>query len=295
MSSLSLVTWNVRYFSQRLQGLAASRHTMRAVADALVALDPLPDVIALQEVETRSLRGGLHPAGMLRRFTSCLRASLVAADHRRRLTSLYYPAHRYALGPINVFTTGLALVVTDRVKILDHDAGAPSPITHVRLPAFRHLKQRRVVGFARLAATDGGAAFDVYNTHLSLPAFLEGGPHTLPERMGSGSNQLEEVEHLLGVVGRHRSDAAIIVGDFNSAPGSRAHRAILDAGWVDPTPEADRDIATAGFLDRRMHIDHVFATPAVRWQRLTTHSIDAEPFRRLSDHAPKVGVLQPAG
>ena len=291
MAALTIWTWNVRYFSQGLGGLAATWPTLRGIADVVAAADPLPDVLALQEVETRSLRGGMHRAPQLSRFLSALRAGLARRGRSPTVRGIYFPAHVYGPASLPLYTTGLALVVRGTVVVERTNAEAPADVTHVRLSAFGAWKQRRVVGHVRVRPAAGGPGIDVYVTHLSLPAFLEVGPHRVPEAMGEGSNQLREIENVLRTVGRNRDDAAILAGDFNAAPGSPAHRAIIDAGWRDPTPEHARAVPTAAFLDRRMHIDHLFGTPAVVWSRVTVGSIDAAPFAGRSDHAPKMGTF----
>src|SRR5687767_13032030 len=53
--TLRLVSYNVRYFGHALKGLASTRGAKRVIASRLVDLDPRPDLICLQEVETISL------------------------------------------------------------------------------------------------------------------------------------------------------------------------------------------------------------------------------------------------
>src|SRR3989449_8543592 len=57
--ALRILSYNVRYFGHALRGLASTRGSKRNIADALGALDPIPDVVCLQEVETISLRSSL--------------------------------------------------------------------------------------------------------------------------------------------------------------------------------------------------------------------------------------------
>src|SRR5512133_721746 len=57
-----LVSYNVRYFGNALRGLASTPGIKRRIAAQVLALDPIPDVICLQEVETLSLRSTVaHP------------------------------------------------------------------------------------------------------------------------------------------------------------------------------------------------------------------------------------------
>ena len=290
MADLSLMTWNVRYFSQGTGGLRATQGGIARIASALARQSTVPAILALQEVETRSLRAGYHAQPQLDRFVDALSAALTREGHPIHYRALYYPAHRYAMGPAALYTTGLAMLVSDELEIVDHNAATPHDITHVRLPGLQAFKQRRIAAHVRVQQPSG-EQLDLFNTHLSLPAFLEVGPHRVPSRMGHGSNQLIEAQRLLAFASEKRGAHAVVMGDFNSLPGSPVHQHIVASGWVDATPPEQRSIGTAAFLDRRMAIDHVFSTPGVRWSALTTHPVDQGPFSGLSDHAPKTGVL----
>lgn len=297
MQPLGIMTWNVRYFGHGWGGLRATEGWIRRMARRLAALDPLPDVLALQEVEARSLRGGLHQDPQLNRFMDEFHAALVQRGKTPRFRGLYWPAHRYALRVGHpLYTTGLALIVSDRMEV----AGDPTvrDITHVRLSVFEPMKQRRIAAHVRLRlrASRDRDWIDLFNTHLSLPAFLEVGPHRVPDRMGHGSNQLAEVEKLLSFVDRHAGSKAVILGDFNTLPGSPVYQRVRHLGWVDAFAET-RGLelseqlrwGTARFLHKHMHIDHVFSTPGLRWSAFGDHRIDAGPLVGLSDHAPKLG------
>src|SRR5205085_1343261 len=50
--ALRILSYNVRYFGHALRGLASTRGSKRAIADALSSLEPAADIICLQEVET---------------------------------------------------------------------------------------------------------------------------------------------------------------------------------------------------------------------------------------------------
>ncbi len=298
MDDWTVMTWNVRYFGHGLRGLRATPSGMRRAAEALASVVPLPDLVALQEVETRSLRGGLHPQGQLLRFLDQLHRALARAGRPERFRGVYFPAHRYGLGrgPA-VYTTGLAVLVGPRLEIVADNAASPDEITHHRVPWTRRVKQTRVVGHVRVRPREGGRPLDLFNTHLSLPAFLEVGPHRVHARMGHGSNQLAEVQAVLDALSRRSDGAAVLVGDFNTAPGSAAYDALTGAGLVDAfahandlAPQDLHGIGTAGFAAARMHIDHIFSDPDVAWKQVHAHQIDDEgPFRGVSDHTPKVG------
>lgn len=286
MDALTLMTWNVRYFGQQTGGLRATRRCMTDIAAGIAGMDAVPDVLALQEVEDRSLRGGLSEVGQLDRFRDALHAALQAAGSPRRYQGLYFPAHRYSL-PVAppLYTTGLALLVSEAVTV-EH-AGAEE-ITAVRLPVFARLKQKRIAVHVRLRR--GGHRLDLFNTHLSLPAFFEGSPHTVPARMGTGSNQLAEIQAVLAMMGRREEVLpTVVVGDLNSLPGSPVHQALLDAGLSDIFADQGA-LSTARFAHLRMHLDHIFATPDLAWSRCV---VPGEPLASLSDHRPKVGTLKP--
>lgn len=290
MSSLSVMTWNVRYFGHGSGGVRASDRWMRKMAWVLAGRPEIPDVIALQEVEDGSLRGGREP--QLGRFVTFLHEALHAHRRTERFSALYFPAHRYTFGETSLFTTGLATLVSDAHRIEHHNATAPYDITHVRWRGMHPLKQRRVAAHVRIRPR-GGPAVDVVNVHLSLPAFFEErGPHRIPHRMGHGTNQLVEVENLLGWLGELPTGPKVVLGDFNSAPDSPAHRRLVAGGLVDAWGGRAVDGGTASFLHLRMHIDHLFATPTVSWSQVRAHSLDHGPFRGLSDHAPKTGRLR---
>ncbi len=295
MSGLNIMTWNVRYFGHGTRGLRAFDGWIRRVASAVGGMQQLPDVIALQEVETRSLRVGLSGPTQLERFAEHL--SLAIPDRTYR--PLYYPAHRYAIGDgPALYTTGLAMLVSDHVEVLHDNSEDPHAITHIRAGRLSAFKQARIVAHVRLGV--GGKALDLFNTHMSLPAFFEVGPHRIHSKMGHGSNQLAEVEQLQSVIEECRTgDHAVLMGDLNTAPASPAYNAIIDNGWVDAhasftgaAPDLLGHIATARFMHLRMHLDHVFATPNILWTDFKAHGVDgAGPFAGLSDHAPKSGRL----
>ena len=157
----------------------------------------------------------------------------------------------------------------------------------MRIPALARLKQKRIAVHARLAWS--GRRLDLFNTHLSLPAFFEGSPHTVPQRMGYGSNQRSEIQAVLDMMAQRAAGRpAILVGDLNSQPGSPVHQAVLAAGMVD-IYDGYEDVSTARFAHLRMHLDHIFASPSLAW---SARSVPDAPFSALSDHRPKVGTLR---
>lgn len=292
---LTLMTWNVRYFGHGAGGLRATQAGIDAVARALTGGEALPDVIALQEVETVSLRGGLHPTPQLDRLTGAMEAELLAQGRPKRYRSLYFPAHVYTTPLFPLYTTGLALLVAEPLEV---EATSRLDITHRRFRVTARMKQTRVCAHARLRLPSD-QRIDVFNTHLSLPAFFTRDLPRLPWRMGHGENQLEEIRAVADFVREKAGPHAVLVGDFNSAPDSPVYAHLLASGGLrDPfrevmAPERVATWATNGLLNLRMHIDHVFSTPTVRWLDFDgSHPFDERgTYFGISDHVPKVGRL----
>ena len=93
--------------------------------------------------------------------------------------------------------------------VLDMRADGPHDITHrARL---KNLKQTRIC--AHVAFESDRGAFDVFNTHLSLPNIFAKAFWTEPRRLGYGKNQLEEAKQLADFVTREaQSPNYVIVG-----------------------------------------------------------------------------------
>jgi len=98
-----------------------------------------------------------------------------------------------------------------------------------------------------------------------------------------------------------RSDRWVLVGDFNALPGSPVYRTLRDAGCADAFAAHhawdDETLVrwpTAGFMNMRMHLDHVFSGNSLRWLHFDgTHKFGQKngAFRGLSDHVPIVGTF----
>src|SRR5262249_39036167 len=140
---------------------------------------------------------------------------------------------------------------------------------------------------------------DVFNTHLSLPSWFYKEFWTGEARMGFGPNQLAEAKRLADFVEHERrSNHFIVVGDFNALPGSPVDRYLRhERGLVDAfsrvqhmTDRQARKWPTAGFLNLRMHLDHIYASRSIDWLDFT----DSHPFGErgafagLSDHVPLI-------
>ncbi|APR83415.1 Endonuclease/exonuclease/phosphatase family protein [Minicystis rosea] len=301
--TLRLVTYNVRYFGHLTRGIASTGSAFSRIARALATLDPLPDLVCLQEVETQSLRATSanrlwHPQEtQLERIMTELHAALALQKRAERYTAYYFPAHTYRLtSRTNIYTTGLAVIARDTFTIGHHNAHKPHDITHRQ--RVRNLKQTRICAHVSFVH-ESGFTFDVFNTHLSLPSVFSREFWTGDARMGFAPNQLAEARTLADFVAKEqRSPHFVVVGDFNSLPGSPVDRYLRkERGFVDAfshvrqlSEEASRAHATAGFLNLRMHLDHVYSSPLLEWLDFdgTMPFGELGGFAGLSDHVPLI-------
>jgi endonuclease/exonuclease/phosphatase family metal-dependent hydrolase len=302
---LRIVSYNVRYFGHALRGLASTRRPKLGIAQALAALDPLPDAICLQEVETISIRSriafrrGHAEEPQLDAFMAALGEAFAAAGKPCPYKAFYFRAHAYGPTRLPVYTTGLAMLVhLGRLRILGNNQDQPHKITHRGRVLWENQKQTRIC--AHLAVGYHGRAVHLFNTHLSLPTPFGREFWSVKDKMGFGKNQLKEAESLAGFVTRHAgSDPFIVCGDFNSAPGSPVYRYLTSAvgfrgaqevlGLIDPT--TPKGFPTAGIARLRMHLDHFFAAPQVEWLDMDgtrPFGDKTSPFHGLSDHVPLI-------
>lgn len=307
MLPVRVVTYNVRYFGHGTRGLASTAKAMSRIAEALAALDPLADVICLQEVETTSLRSNLaHPAPegetQLERLMGLIHNALHTAGKRDTYEAYYFPAHAYKLSVAPLYTTGLAVIAKRDFRVSHHNAGQPHDITFRKIHPVKKLKQTRICAHLRVEHKSG-IDLDIFNTHLSLPTTFSKAFWFEPRRMGWGPNQLEEAQNLAKFVAKERkSDRWVVVGDFNALPGSPVYRTLREQGFSDPFADYyhfdEEDLVkwpTAGFMNLRMHLDHVFSGPGLSWLDFEgTHRFGQRngTFRGLSDHVPIVGTFK---
>jgi len=300
---LRIVSYNVRYFGHAVRGLASTRAGKRGIATALATLEPVPDVVCLQEVETKSIRSNLgrpYPEEtQLESFMTELQQAFARRGMEMPYQALYFRAHNYRLGEISLYTTGLAVLVNlNTLRIDAHNAAAPQGITHYRTAAWKDTKQSRICAHMRLGNGANGT-FHLFNTHLSLPSPFAREYWSIKDKMGWGVNQVSEAARLVDFVRERAGDEPFIVcGDFNSLPGSPVFRLLADeAGFRVPQLELGqidlrhpRKFPTAGFLRMRMHLDHLFSDRRVEWIDLEgTHPFGDGPFHGLSDHMPLIG------
>lgn len=304
MRPIRVITYNVRYFGHGTRGIASTRRAMGRIAGALATLTPLADVICLQEVETTSLRSNVaHPAPsgetQLERLVAMLHDALVAAGRRDAYEAYYFPAHTYRLSVAPLYTTGLAVIAHRDFHVAHHNAAEPHDITYRHIHRVKRLKQTRICAHLHVHHKSG-VDLDIFNTHLSLPTTMSREFWLEPKRMGWGPNQVEEAKNLLAFIRKEKkSERFVVVGDFNALPGSPVYRTLRDSGLRDPFAEYyhfDEDALlgwpTAGFMNMRMHLDHVFCGEGVEAVDFDgTHRFGQRNggFRGLSDHVPIVG------
>jgi len=302
---LRIVTYNVRYFGHALRGLASTRGGKRGVAESLAALDPVPDIVCLQEVETISLRSRLvfrrshEEETQLESFMAELEQAFEKKPPPFPYDAFYFRAHVSRIGNTPLQTMGLAILVHRyRLKIDAHNCESPHNITYHHVLRWKDRKQTRICAHMQLKGT-GGRAFHIFNTHLSLPTPFASSFWTNKEKMGFGINQLQEAKTLAAFIHRHAgSDPFIVCGDFNSAPASPVYRYLTEdagllgvqrhLGQIDGSP---RGFPTAGFMNLRMHLDHLFSSGGVRWLDLEgtkAFGDKSSPFWGKSDHMPLI-------
>ena len=306
---LRIVSYNVRYFAHALKGLATSKRSMDAIARRLSQLDPLADVVCLQEVETRSLRSTMafRRTGptQLEAFMEVLAKDVSRGRKAFPYEAYYFPAHAYRVRKMAIYTTGLAVLVNkERLTVRGHNGPAPHAITHHHVARLKQAKQSRICAHVRVE-TPSGTVLHVFNTHLSLPTPFARSFWSAREKMGFGQNQLHEARklaaHVQAVAG---SEPFVVCGDFNSSPASPVYRYLTaEVGWggaqetlkqIDA--EARRGFPTAGFFRLRMHLDHLFGGNGIRWVDLEgTAPFGRGAFRGLSDHVPLIARFLPEG
>lgn len=304
---LRIVSYNVRYFGHALRGLASTVGPKRRVSSALASLEPLPDVVCLQEVETTSFRSSValrrkNPGEtQLQAFMGRMEEIFAAQAREMPYEAYYFPAHHYKLGDFSLYTTGLAILVNRRTLRVDrHNVDAPAQITHHHVQRLKERKQSRICAHMRLLCVEDGRPFHVFNTHLSLPTPFAREYWSTKDKMGCGVNQLHEARKLMALVQELTGgEPFVMCGDFNSPPASPVFRYLCEeahltcaqaaVGQIDPT--ASRGFPTAGFMHLRMHLDHLFSNGGVTWldmEETRPFGDLSSRFHGLSDHMPLI-------
>src|SRR5262249_15823524 len=120
---------------------------MKRIADALAGLDPLADIVCLQEGETHSIRSTVAPPPRkgepeVEGLLVMLRQALAAVGKPDTYEAYYFPAHAYQLGrKTHIYTTGLAILIHRDLEIHHHNSSGPHDITYRRIHPVRRLKQ----------------------------------------------------------------------------------------------------------------------------------------------------------
>ena len=306
---LRIVSYNVRYFAHALRGLASTRSSKRGVAEALASLDPIADVICLQEVETISLRSSLafrrahKEETQLESFMSELEIAFERLTPPFPYDAYYFRAHANRVGEVPLSTMGLAILVNRyRVRVAEHNADQPQAITHHHVRRFKDRKQARICAHMKLF-DPVGKPVHLFNTHLSLPTPFARAFWTGRDKMGHGVNQVFEARTLSAFVKKHvEAEPYVVCGDFNSPPGSPVYRHLTEEFGMTGVQEAlgqidgsARGFPTAGFLRLRMHLDHFFSGGGVRWLDLSgtqPFGDRSSPFAGISDHMPLIGRFE---
>jgi endonuclease/exonuclease/phosphatase family metal-dependent hydrolase len=308
---IRIMTYNVRYFGHALRGLASSGKSKRGIAKALARLEPAPDIVCLQEVDTISLRASVayrraHPEQtQLECFMAELERAFGATGRESPYQAFYFRAHAYKLAKTPLYTTGLAVLVDrNSLRVANHNVASPQHITFHRVARWRDAKQTRICAHIELLGEH--RRFHIFNTHLSLPTPFVREFWKRGHKMGFGTNQVHEARALAGFIRvRAKEEPFLLCGDFNSAPGSPVFQylteeagitcAQLELGHINGAP---RYFPTAGLMRLRMHLDHLFSGNGVEWIDLegTTRYGDRKaPFHALSDHVPLIGRFRLPG
>jgi endonuclease/exonuclease/phosphatase family metal-dependent hydrolase len=306
------MSYNVRYFGHALRGLASTRTSLSRIATRLAVLEPLADVLCLQEIDTISLRSQLAFRGrragetQLESLMGELEAAFASDCRPFPYEGFYFRAHVNQFRGVPIYTTGLAILVnTRRLRVDRHNMSSPERITHHHVKRWRDRKQTRICAHLRIT-THAGLPLHVFNTHLSLPTPFARAFWSERMRMGWGPNQLHEARTLATFVHRHAgSEPFLVCGDFNSAPGSPVFAyltgeagfssALGDLGFIDLM--RPRAFPTCGFMGLRMHLDHLFSGNGVRWIDVDGTACFGDrsgSFRGLSDHVPLIGRFRAA-
>jgi endonuclease/exonuclease/phosphatase family metal-dependent hydrolase len=307
--TLRVASYNVRYFGHALKGLASTASSKARIAAAIANLTPLADVVCLQEVETNSLRSTAAHRGRSKSHTQLdaflvhLQQALLQRSQRATYRAFYYPAHAYQLGPIRVYTTGLAILVNEQtLRVLQGNSSKPFDVTARPHSLLKRMKQTRIAAHLHLENARG-RDFHLFNTHLSLPTPWASEFWKQRQKMGFGRNQLAEAVAVSDYVKQvsHRAPF-VLVGDFNSAPATPVYRLLTEERkmvsaqsvlkQIDPH-RAD-SFSTAGFLNLRMHLDHIFGHQVdfTDMQDTFRFGDTQSPFHGLSDHVPLIARFE---
>jgi endonuclease/exonuclease/phosphatase family metal-dependent hydrolase len=304
---MRVITWNIRYFSHAVGGVTSLDTTIRSVAKALASLQPQADVVALQEIDTVSLRavGGRYHHRKRRgeaisnfdRFVAHLNSE-ISANGGTKYQARFFPAQGHSK-EFPLYSTGLALLFKEDIACISHNSQNPHEITHRRIKRLARFKQKRICAWARLKPPNG-EKFDIFNTHLSLPAFLRPGRGPTGWGFGEADNQLIEADNVLNFIAKTGDlNRSLLVGDFNAVPGSRVYnrltKTLIDA-HADHLGRPGHELQTfptGGFWKFRYRLDHIFRGVNLSTTDFKgTYPLDKyHPWKGLSDHTPLIAGI----
>ncbi len=225
---------------------------MVRIADAIASLDPLPDIVCLQEVETRSLRSTVAHRGKATQrrsssgFMQVLAGALADAAQARRVRRVLLPGpqvqalrahallHHGARDPRPRRLRGRS---PQRVDSARHHA--PALARDPALQADAHLRARPLPA-PDAAGRSGPSTFSTRTSAFRARSRGSSGPSR--GGLGWGPNQVAEARNLARFVERERKDDRfVVVGDFNALPGSPVYRYLVEEhGWRDAFAERYR-------------------------------------------------------
>ena len=297
---MRLLSYNVHYFSNNFKGVLSGQQSLKDISVALSRLNPLPDIVCFQEVEFKSLRAFRtvsQDKAQIDTFTDAWAAVFSNQGKAFPYQSYYFPAHAYRFQNITFYTTGLAIFVRSAsFRVLENR----EPFVLTGKAPFKQLKQKRICAHLLLEEMKTNKKLHVYNTHFSLPSPLTKRYWVSRKKMGFGQNQALEARRLLNYIKRTKDKTPFIVcGDFNAWPHSPVYEMLIARGQLTDIRvllnEKEEDFVTAGFMNLRLHVDHIFSSGDIRWKNMkNTHRFGdrASPFHGLSDHIPLIAQFE---
>jgi endonuclease/exonuclease/phosphatase family metal-dependent hydrolase len=300
-----LLSYNVHYFSSDSKGIWSVKKTLKEISVALSQLNPLPDIVCFQEIEFKSLRAFRtvsQEKAQIDTFTDEWSAVFLNQGMPFPYEGYYFPAHAYRLKNLVFYTTGLAIFIrSSSFRILNETI---EPFILTRNEPFKQLKQKlkqtRICAHLALEEVGTNKRLHIYNTHFSLPSPLTKNYWVSRQKMGFGQNQILEARRLLNYIKKTKGKAPVIVcGDFNSWPKSPVYEMLIARGQLTDVRvllgEEKENFVTAGFMNMKLHLDHVFSSGDIRWKDMenTCRFGDAtSPFHGLSDHIPLIAQFE---
>ncbi|MCL2012352.1 MAG: endonuclease/exonuclease/phosphatase family protein [Cystobacterineae bacterium] len=295
------MSYNVRYFSSNTKGILSGRKPQKEISLALSQLTPLPDIVCFQEIEFKSLRAfrTISPEkAQMDTFAEEWEEAFLNQGLPFPYEGYYFPAHAYRLKNVVFYTTGLAIFIRSSSFRVLNETIEPFVLTGTQ--KFKYLKQKRICAHLLLEALETNKKLHVYNTHLSLPSPLTKRYWISRQKMGFGRNQMGEARRLLNYIKKTKIEAPCIVcGDFNAWPHSPVYEMLLSHGRLADVRvllnEKQEDFVTAGFMQLRLHLDHIFSSADIHWENMAdTHGFGdlSSPFHGLSDHIPLIAQFE---